>query len=97
MSKRYKITVKYKHPRKVNQFAYTPGSVEDPEYWKLPAYFELIKYSDSELVEFSNEYSERWRRPSEAANGLNKKLQTLLISFKDLIVNGVRCVKSSWK
>jgi len=80
MSKRYKI--KIKHPRKVNQFAYTPGSVEDPEYWKLPAYFELIKYSDSELVEFSNEYIERWRRPSQAASGLNKKLQTLLMSLQ---------------
>ena len=82
MSKRYKITVKYKHPRKVNQFAYTPGSVEDPEYWKLPAYFELIEYSDRELVEFSNEYIERWRRPSQAANGLNKKLRTLLMSLQ---------------
>ena len=29
MSKRYKITVKYKHPRKVNQFAYSPDGEND--------------------------------------------------------------------
>lgn len=81
MSKRYKI--KIKHPRKVNQFAYSPGSVEDPDEWQLPLYDELDEIAERDLIEFSNEYIERWRLPSEQASKFNKRLQKLLITLSE--------------
>ncbi len=83
MSKRYKIRVKYNHPRKVNQFAYSPGSVEDPEQWQLPLYDELDEFAERDLIKFSNEYIERWRKPSQKAKDFNYRLQTLLFTLSE--------------
>lgn len=83
MSKRYKIRVKNKHPRKVNQFAYTPGNVEDPEDWKLPEFEVLFNMLDRDMINFRNQYVERWKKPSEQLKKYNDSLYMILVSLAE--------------
>ena len=83
MSKRYKITVRFRNPRKVNQFAYTPGSVEDPEDWKLPQFEVLFNMVDRDMIDFRNQYVERWMKPKERLDKYNNSLYMILISLAE--------------
>ena len=83
MSKRYKITVRFRNPRKVNQFAYTPGSVEDPEDWKLPQFEVLFNMVDRDMIDFRNQYVERWMKPKETLDKYNDNLYMILVSLSE--------------
>jgi hypothetical protein len=83
MSKRYKIRVRFRKPRKVNQFAYTPGNVEDPEDWKLPQFEVLFNMVDRDMIDFRNRYVERWKNPKERLDKYNDNLYMILVSLAE--------------
>ena len=82
MSKRYKIKIKNDH-KKVNQFAYTPGNVEDPEDWQLPQFEVLYNMFDRDIINFRNQYVERWKKPKEKLDKYNESLYLILISLAE--------------
>jgi hypothetical protein len=82
MFKRYKIKIKNDH-KKANQFAYTPGNVEDPEDWKLPQFEVLFNMFDRDIINFRNQYVERWKKPKEKLDKYNESLYLILISLAE--------------
>ena len=85
MSKRYKIKIRYKHPRKVNQFALEetiPGFQEgdkDLRGWTLPPDFNnFIATTNFNQQEFIRDYVGRWAGAKDNAERLSNNLGVLL-------------------